>query len=397
MKIVERTIFPILLKALADRRMVVITGMRHVGKTTTLRWLLDKVPSSNKLYLDLERLDQRAVFAEPNYDLVLEFLRNRGLDPGQPLTLAIDEIQYAPNLPSVVKYLYDQYGWKFLLTGSSSFYLKNYFSESMAGRKVIYELFPLSFGEFLDFHSIPYRRRTDLADMRFDQYEFERLKAYYDTFISFGGLPDVVLEPRPEAKQEILRDILTSYINIDVRAMTDFAKINELQQLMRLIALRVGNKLDITKLAQVLGISRPTVGAYLDFLEKTYVIHRLPAYAGPDKSAALGRKLYFYDNGIASILAQPGEGALFENALFNQLKNYGELHYLTQGSMYEVDFILTQLGKAPVGLEAKYHPLRTDQDRLDRIAKRHDFAEAWLVGRYPTPGYGRFLWGGLIF
>ena len=143
MKIIQRSIFPQLKNALGDRRIVVVTGMRRVGKTTTLRWLLEQEPSTNKIFLDLERLDQRAVFQESNYDLVLDYLRNRGLNLEQPLTVALDEIQYAPNLPSVVKYLYDHYdNIKFLLTGSSSFYLKNYFSESMAGRKVVFEMFP---------------------------------------------------------------------------------------------------------------------------------------------------------------------------------------------------------------------------------------------------------------
>ncbi|NMC14490.1 MAG: AAA family ATPase [Chloroflexi bacterium] len=98
MQIIERYLFPILKNSLADRRAVVITGMRRVGKTTTLQWLLNQIPSSNKIYLDLERLDQHAVFQESNYDLVINYLRNRGLDTDQPMTVALDEIQYVPNL-----------------------------------------------------------------------------------------------------------------------------------------------------------------------------------------------------------------------------------------------------------------------------------------------------------
>jgi len=87
---------------------------------------------------------------------------------------------------------------------------------------------------------------------------------------------------------------------------------------MKVLALRVGNKLETTNLSQVVGISRPTLNEYLEFLEKTYVIYRLPAYTGPDNAAVLGKKLYFRDNGIVGILAQLGDGALFENAIFNQ-------------------------------------------------------------------------------
>ncbi|MDE3090748.1 MAG: AAA family ATPase, partial [Chloroflexota bacterium] len=146
MKTLPRSIFPALKGALADRRVIVITGMRRVGKTTTAKWLLDQIESTNKLYVDLERLDNRAVFQETNYDNVLNFFRNRNLDLAERLYVALDEIQYVPNVPSVIKYLVDNYDIKFVLTGSSSFYLKNYFTESLAGRKVVYEMFPLAFG-----------------------------------------------------------------------------------------------------------------------------------------------------------------------------------------------------------------------------------------------------------
>jgi predicted AAA+ superfamily ATPase len=397
MPIYSRSLFPALKAALEDRRAIVITGMRRTGKTTSLRWLLDQAPSQNKLYLDLERLDQRAVFQESNYELVLDYLRNRGLDVDQPMTVALDEIQYVPNLPSVVKYLFDAYPIKFLLTGSSSYYLKNYFSESLAGRKVVFELFPLTFGEFLEFRGVFYRQRESFAQMRFDIHEYERLKGLYEDYLLFGGLPDVVLETRPAVRQDLLSDILSSYINIDVRALADFQKIGELQQLMRILALRIGNKLDVTKLASTLGLSRPTVMQYLDFLEMTYVIRRLPAFAGGDKSSALGKKLYFCDNGIAGVLAKLSEGALFENAVFNQLRPYGNLHYLAKGSEHEIDFIVTNDPTPTVALEVKYHPIPADERKLKRIAAKYDFAEAWLVGKYPIPGFQDFLWSGLIF
>lgn len=397
MKILERRIFPALNRALADQRIIVITGMRRVGKTTTLRWLLEQVNSNNKIFIDLERLDQRAVFSEKNYELVVQYFRNLGLNPDQTLTVALDEIQYAPNLPSVVKYLFDHYGIKFILTGSSSFYLKNYFSESMSGRKVVYEMFPLGFGEFLDFRGISYRQRNLMEYMRYDPHEYDRLKHFYEEYLAYGGLPNVVLEPNPQVKQEILQEIFSSYINMDVRTLVDFRKMGELQQLLRLLAMRIGNKIDLTKLGQIVGISRPTLNEYLEFLEKTYIIRRLPAYAGPDKAAVLGKKLYFRDNGIANVLANPGEGALFENAIFNQLREYGELAYLSKGTEYEVDFILTTPHAGTRALEVKYHPTRVDEQRIKRIVAKKGISESWIIGKYPTPGFKDFIWGGLIF
>jgi predicted AAA+ superfamily ATPase len=395
MNIFNRLLFPAMKDALTDQRAIVITGMRRTGKTVSLRWLLEQVSSLNKIYLDLERLDQRAVFQESNYDLALDYLRNRGLDTSQPMTVALDEIQYAPNLPSVVKYLHDTYGIKFLLSGSSSFYLKNYFTESLAGRKVVFEMSPLTFGEFLNFRGLTYRRREMFKEMRYDPHEYERLKGLYEEFLAFGGLPDIVLEARPSVRRDLLNDILSSYINIDVHALADFKKIGELQQLMRLLALRIGNKLDITKLASTIGLSRPTVMQYLDFLEMTYVIRRLPAFAGGDKPSALAKKLYFCDNGIASILANISEGALFENAVFNQLQQYGRLNYLAKGNEYEIDFIVTQNNRS-TALEVKYHPIRSDDQKLKRISAEYAFLDSWLVGKYPAPGFQDFIWGGFI-
>jgi len=397
MNTIERKLFPSLKNALQDSRVIVITGMRRVGKTTTLKWMLDQISSKNKLFLDLERLDQRSVFKESNYEHVLNYFRNLGMDVSQPMTVAIDEIQYVPNMPSVIKYLFDRYNIKFLVTGSSSFYLKHYFSESLAGRKVVYEMFPLGFGEFLDFRGIPYHRRQSLEDMKFDPHEYERLKDLYDEFVRFGGLPNVVLESNPLIKLEILNDIFSSYINIDVQNMADFRKIEELQNLLKTLAIRIGNKLDYTKLSQIVGISRPTLAEYLEFLEKTYVIYQLPAFSCVDKSVSLGKKLYFRDNGIASILKHPGEGALFENAIFNQLREYGNLTYLTKGNEYEVDFVLGPDIGGSIGLEVKYHPIASDQQKLKRLAEKNGFSKSWIIGRGPTPLFNDFLWGGLFF
>lgn len=187
-----------------------------------------------------------------------------------------------------------------------------------------------------------------------------------------------------------------SCINVDVRVLADFRKIGEFQQLLRLLALRIGNKLDPSKIASILGLSRPTLAQYLDLLEMTYVISRLPAFAGGDKPYALAKKLYFCDTGIASVLAGLGEGVVFENAVFNQLRHYGDLSYLAHGREAEIDFVIQQDGQT-TALEVKYHPLLSDDQKLKRIIPGYPIGESWLVGKYPTPGFRDFIWAGSIF
>ncbi len=112
--------------------------MRRTGKTTLVQHILSEIVSANKVYIDLQRADNRNLFAEKNYENILLELAKNGLDIQKKMYIAIDEIQLVPEIPSVIKYLYDHHDIKFIITGSSSYYMKNLFSESLAGRKKIF-------------------------------------------------------------------------------------------------------------------------------------------------------------------------------------------------------------------------------------------------------------------
>ncbi|MFB6181391.1 MAG: ATP-binding protein, partial [Candidatus Magasanikbacteria bacterium] len=124
---------------------IVITGMRRVGKTTLLQYIHEQIDSKNKLFLDLENPLNQGYFEEDDFERIKETFSSQGVDFDQPVYIFLDEIQLVDNLPQVVKYLMDHYRVKFFLTGSASFYLKNKFSESLAGRKYIYQLYPFNF------------------------------------------------------------------------------------------------------------------------------------------------------------------------------------------------------------------------------------------------------------
>jgi predicted AAA+ superfamily ATPase len=166
--------------------------MRRTGKTTLIRQLLLASDIRQQVYFDLERIDNRELFSEKNYDNIVLALAQRGLVFSKKVLIAIDEIQLAPNLPSVVKYLYDHYNIKFVLTGSSSYYLKNCFSESLAGRKKIFEVYPLTFRELLRCKGIEMPRVSPWEVQPFVSATYERLKPWYEEYINFGGFPFVL-------------------------------------------------------------------------------------------------------------------------------------------------------------------------------------------------------------
>lgn len=131
----ERLIYSELSRHLPKRQITVITGLRRTGKTTLIKKLLEDSGIKNKAYFDLERIDNRELFSEKNYENIITALSSRGIDFSKKTLLAIDEVQLLPGITSVIKYLYDNYNIKFIITGSSSYYIKNLFSESLAGRK----------------------------------------------------------------------------------------------------------------------------------------------------------------------------------------------------------------------------------------------------------------------
>jgi len=389
----QRKIYPEIKKHLKQKQITVITGMRRVGKTTILKHILEEIPSDNKAYFDLERVDTRELFSEKNYELIISALENRGLNLKQGLYLAIDEIQLSGNIASVLKYLYDNYNIKFIVSGSSSFYLKNLFSESLAGRKKIFELFPLDFGEFLTFKEVSFKSIDKVFQMDFEKSEYERLKSLYEEFVSFGGFPEVVLLKTNQAKKDLLNDIVSSYINIDVATLSDFRQQNDFYSLIKMLASRSGTRLDYTKLSQLTGISRPTLMNYLEFLEKTYLIYRLPVLArSSDKEIVKAKKIYFCDTGMANILAQLSGGQQFENTVFNQLRSYGELRYFALKTGREIDFILDAL----LAIEVKETPTTSDLKNLVETAKRAKTKKVRLVGRYASPKFKDYLWAGFL-
>lgn len=389
---ITRKIYPLLKEHIKNKQAIVITGMRRTGKTTLVKQLLEDIPSQNKLYIDLERVDNRELFAEKNYDAIIAAFEQRGLNKSQKMYVAIDELQLMPKAPSVVKYLYDHYDIKFILTGSSSYYLKNFFSESLAGRKKIFELYPLDFGEFLTFKGMPWAKEN-FASKKFSSAEYERTKVFYEEYIEYGGFPEVALAKNIQDKRDILSDIVSSYVNIDIRTLADFRNQEHIYALMKMLAARAGSKLDYSKLSRLTGISRPTILTYVQFLERTYLITRLPVVAkNPDREIVKAKKIYVCDNGILNTLADVSSGVKFENAIFIQLRHHGSISYYSLKTGNEIDFILDDR----IAFEVKESPTESTKTRLAELAKRAGISSYRLVGRHQVPKFNDYIWGGEI-
>ncbi|MBI4225506.1 ATP-binding protein [Candidatus Roizmanbacteria bacterium] len=377
--IIKRKLFRLIDQYIPSRQVLVVTGMRRVGKTTLLRYYFNKIKSENKIFLDLEDPFNQEIFEKRSYEAVKKSLDTRGIDLTRQSYIFLDEIQFTGNLPSVVKYLYDHYKIKFFLTGSASFYLKNLFSESLAGRKYIFELFPLDFEEFLWFNKVSYRKPKFTQDI--DENTFELFSNLVEEYILYGGMPEVVLTKKTSEKREMMSDIFTSYFQMEVKVLGDFRKNQAIRNLILLLAKRVGQKVDIQRLSQELSISRQTIYEYLEFLTGTYLIGLVPAYGGGDTVVRKQKKVYFIDSGFLSNFQNSHSGSLFENVVLQVLRSWGKIYYFQKNSK-EVDFIVKDEKATTWAFEVKETATASDERNLNRLVKKLKIQNSYLVARH---------------
>ena len=319
---VPRDIEPELRAAARQFPVVVLTGARQTGKSTLLQHLFPNVP-----YVTLDDpFTRQAAQDDPRSFLA------------QAPRLVIDEIQQAPDLLPHVKVLVDadrRNAGRFLLTGSQAFPLMAGLGESLAGRAAIFQLLPFSQHE-LGNAALPVDRC------------FQRI---FD-----GFYPDVVAHGVD--RNRFYSSYVQTYLERDIRLMTAIHDLKQFQNLVGLMAARVGNLLNLTELAKEAGVSAPTVRRWIALLETAGLIYLLRPYSGNlSKRIVKSPKLYFGDTGLAAWLLRyptaeslrhgPQSGALFENfVLLECLKHKanfgaaGELFFYRDSNHNEIDLVV---------------------------------------------------------
>jgi predicted AAA+ superfamily ATPase len=256
-------------------------------------------------------------------------------------------------------------------------------------------MWPLDFLEYLDFKGIDSTRIQNerLSPFLFTFYDL--WKGHYQDFIRFGGFPEVVLAESPEDKEYYLKDLLNAYIELDIKLLSDFSVSDTLYKLILLLANRVGSRLDYSKLSSLTGINRHKIKDYLHLLEYTYIIRTVTPYTGGiAKEISKQPKLYFTDTGLLQACGQLSSGAIFENAIANQLAQFGKIQYFEQSAGTEIDFILDRQTAYEVKETCSFYDLNILTER----AKLLGITDVKLIGRHmPESGFKDFIWGGNIF
>ncbi|HUI42024.1 MAG TPA: ATP-binding protein [Terriglobia bacterium] len=337
---------PRLRRSASTRPVVVLTGARQTGKTSTLLRLF---PNHGFVSLDLPTEAEQAE-KEPR-----DFLHRH------PLPLIVDEVQYAPGLFRHLKAAVDarraRHG-QFLLTGSQKFTLMKNVSESLAGRADVVELETLTWAEIQA--ALP---QTPL-----------------ETAIVRGGFPELHANPDIDSAA-FYNSYLATYLERDVRSLANVGNLRDFERFLRACALRSANLLNKADLARDVGIAPSTANRWLSTLEASGQIVLLePWFTNRTKSIVKSPKLYLADTGLLCALLNvrsedalrqsPAAGAIWETFVFAQLRGR-ERRAGRQGSLFfwrdktrEVDFVVDAGGRLEL-FEAKWSELPSASDAVN--------------------------------
>lgn len=382
-KLYPRKILPEIAKYLDDTGIILLVGARQVGKTSILHLLMAEVHKRGHAektvhYFDLEDLALLDVF-NAGVKEFLAYLSATGVDTKKKQFIFVDEIQYMANPANFLKLIADNHkNLKLIVSGSSTLEIRRKFKDSLAGRKMVFEIFPLDFSEFLVFKGEQALSdalvKSDIRHLskktEIDQIPARLLKAdlsrYFQEYIVFGGYPKVALEAEHDKKTAYLTDIYNSYVKKDIKDIMRVDNITAFNNLLKVLALQVGSLVNLSELCTSVKIARETLERYLFLLENTFIIKTVTPYSGnPRKEISKMPKIYFVDTGMRNIVIRnlgrlddrADAGALVENGVYgNMLKNMAplqEIHFWRTLAKNEVDFVFVK-EKEIKPVEVKY-------------------------------------------
>ena len=358
-----RALSAVVEQALKDHPVVVLIGARQTGKTT----LVQHLPSAERrTYLSLDDLDLLALAEQRPAD----FLARAGR------AATIDEIQRVPALLHEIKREVDRSRrrGRFLLTGSANLLLMRSVSESLTGRAIYINLYPFVSGERRGDGTVP--PWSDVLAVRRAATVVDRLAVEPGTRVDWrrvvlsGGMPPAALARSARERSSWFDGYVQTYLERDLRDISQVSSIPDFRRLMRLAVLRVGQLLNQSDLGRDAGMSQATTHRYLNLLETTLQIHRVPAFAvNRSRRLIKSPKLFWTDTGLAAHLADisgmaalrssPLAGALLENLVLAGLRAWAgtvprapQITYWRTAGGSEIDFVV-EAGSRILPIEVK--------------------------------------------
>ena len=367
-----REIYPKLISEKDNNKIIILLGARQTGKTTLLKELQREIQKeATTLYLDLDFLGNYD--AVSSTDNLIAYLKQHDFRNGEKYYLFLDEIQRFKDISMLLKNLYDHYPEiKIYATGSSALDIKKNLKDSLAGRKIIYHIYPLTFREFLVF-----KNQGDLARLLDEKNIFlDSYLPYLYEFLVFGGYPEVALTQDNDRKFMVLESIFDLYFKKDIIELMKIDDIEKLKKCLKIIAADQGQLTNYSNISREIGSSIREVKEYLEIFKGTYILFCLsPFFSNKHKEIVKTQKYYFWDNGIRNyflknfqdINSRADSGFLFESFVAGEINKQKSalqnLKFWRSKNQQGVDLIIeNQSNLTPI--EVKFKTSHTSKDFL---------------------------------
>ncbi len=364
------------------KEILILLGARQVGKTTLLKRIF---PDAYYFLVDNEPVRKNL----ESFDI----FTYKQFIPKDKIVV-IDEIHQLSDPGRAAKIIYDQIpNIKLIITGSSSLNIKNKTTESLAGRKIDYHLYPLTFIEYLYqneiinhlnldfFNKIALKEQLGIPVHSFD------LQKIVNTVLIYGLYPHVIDHP---ADEKYLINLVDSVVFKDIVDLQLIEDRNTALNILKLLAHQIGNLVNLTEISSRLQKDVRTINRYIQIFEQSYIIFTLSPFS-KNKRDEIGKskKIYFYDVGIRNALIhnftdinlRPDRGQLFENFIIaeclkaNRYLNAGySLYFWRTKHQAEMDLVLQKHGRL-VGIEIKY----SEGQKSKAFSNRYPYASTKVL------------------
>jgi len=351
----ERPGYAHLINSIKIREVTIITGVRRSGKSTLMYQMIDillKGGTDPKQILFVN-LEDKKLMKDSLDDIYMSYRQNINLD--KKAYIFLDEIHRKEGWESWIRKKYDlKTNDKFVISGSCSYLLKKEYSTLLTGRNLTFEVFPLSFEEFLLFNGIKIEKSNIKKGIILEKTKLSILK-YLDEFLSLGGFPEVFFKEK-EYKTKLLsqyfddilyKDIIDRY-NLNTQKTKDLALF---------LITNFTSTVSLRNLRNSLKISYDAIKDYLSHFKEAYLLFVLDFFSYSFKEQkTMPSKVYCIDNGLRNAVSfkfSKDEGRLAENIAFIELKRRSkEIYYWKNKG--EVDFIVKNDDQRLIAINISY-------------------------------------------
>lgn len=329
--LVPRTIWEQFEPLQKNNQIIILKGMRRCGKSTFIHYARSQCQEPH-YYFNFD--DDRLInFKIEHFQLLLESLIEL---LGTAKIVFFDEIQNIHGWERFIRRLHDQ-GYKVYLTGSNAHLFSREMGTHLTGRYISLEIYPYSFQEYL-----AYEKKEWSPKQVYTTEEKSTLKAAFNRYFEFGGIPDYLEYKQPE----YLSDLYESILYRDIIVRNKVSKEETLKSLIYYLASHVGKDVSYNKLKDLLKLSNSsTVSDYCSYLEDSYLCYFINRYSASLKvQAHYGKKEYFVDQALAmkvGFRTSADKGRMLENIIFMELKRRGHTIYFHRDKK-ECDFVIKE-------------------------------------------------------